>query len=227
MLCSGLFIHSCYWINSEISVLWICSQGIAGVVEMPMTWWVCSSGNQASETCHTFTHLWFFPESLLPLSTGAALYVSTLSVPPLRCSADHLSSDITKKTKDIWYKVDSMFFFRKHFCMNKMQSFVSLILSPYHQSPIRPDALKDLILSSCVFYGFFFSALKTPQSSNWDLAATLLPQHGCYRCQFSFLCCKLLKTGIATYWLHFLTATPSLTSLSFCSKEAALPKVTC
>ena len=118
----------------------------------------------------------------------------------------------------------SMFLFRRYFCINKMQSFTSLILSPGHQSPTRPCAFRSSFYFLVSFIGFFYSALKTTQSSDCDLAAALLPHRSC---PILFFCCKHLKTEVATYGLHFLTTTPSLTSLSLYSKAVALPGVTC
>lgn len=85
----------------------------ASIAKVLQGWWKCPWRDEFApleigplEGAMPGAHLQFFPKSLLPLSTGAVLYVSTLSASPLRYSADDLSSDITKKTKDIWYKVD-------------------------------------------------------------------------------------------------------------------------
>lgn len=94
----------------------------ASVVKILQGWWKWPWHDESApleirslEGAMPGAHLQLSPKSLLPLPTGAVLYVSTLSAPPLRCSADDLSPDIAKKTKEIWHKVDLNVLIRKAF----------------------------------------------------------------------------------------------------------------
>lgn len=94
-----------------------------------------------SDLCKVLgAHLGFSPDSLLPLSPGTVQHMSTfsgpISAPPLRCPLDDLSSYLTRKTENIWHKLDLNFlilnltfslclypsscFISWHFCGNKM-----------------------------------------------------------------------------------------------------------
>lgn len=96
-----------------------------------------------------------------------------------------------------------MFLSGRHFCMNKMQSFASLILSPCHQSSIRPCALKDHIFL-CLLWFLLFSSQDSP-------VLKLSP------------CCKAAFPPVAIYVNSLFSAANSLkrscyllTSLSDC-----------
>lgn len=144
-------------------------------------------------------HLGFVPDSLFHSSWDCAAGAHFLRPFP-RQSADDLLSSLTRKTKDIYINSTSTFLsWDSHFppvCFHflpsfpdidvgtKCNPFLSVILSPFLQSPIRLYIINHL-LASCVPYGSFYSALMTPLSSNKNLTPTLLSHNSYHLILFS------------------------------------------
>lgn len=173
MLHCGLFVHSWYWINSGIRVLCICSQDIAGVVEMPMAWWVCPPGNQVSGRCHA----WGTPSALSkvftpPFHRGCFICVHFICPSPQGFSGWSFPRHSKEDQRHLIQSGPQCSYPEGIFVWTKCSPLHLLFW--VHATNLLLDHVHSRITSSCVFYGFFYSALKTPRFSNWVLAARLL-----------------------------------------------------
>lgn len=185
-VCSCWFAHSQHGINSGVTVLCICGGGIAGRNTRVLS---LSSRNLGNVPC-VRGHAWG-PLRVLSRFTTSTLHggcsecVHFFRAPPpppisdplLRCSVADLSSYLVRKIENIWNKLDPRLFHSKSHiffsvCSQLLPSFPDISgrikCNPFHlrfraQASNVPleHVLSITFLFSCVFYGFFYSALKT------------------------------------------------------------------